>query len=222
MTHYLTIFLQEWLTLPDDEDAEHAWATRYMINLRSIREMHLLVKELRARLSAFGIKQHNIYEPPQWLTWEKAIILKIIIAGAFYPNYFVYSKLHDPDKERTNFHIICGRDLCRTVYFTNFDTRHIGQLYTRSIKELFKSADINPRNIDVSFQSNSERVLIIFKDEYDSNTSGETSVDNDASGSGGTYKKLSRIKTPGSVCIDLYKAIRMRYLNLRNAIDVME
>ncbi|XP_061390701.1 probable ATP-dependent RNA helicase spindle-E [Musca vetustissima] len=196
---------KEWLTFdPEDDEGQHAWANRKYINIRSIREMHLLVEELKQRLKPLGIKiprnnrQHNDGD------WEKSIILKIIIAGAFYPNYFVYTKLQHPDKERADFHILCGQNPKRTVYFTNFDTRHIGQLYARSIKELFKPADINPKNIEVSFQANCERVLVIFKDDPDADDSSD------------------KIKTPGSVCAEVYKAIKMRSLNLPNAIDVME
>lgn len=187
---------------PENDDVQHTWANRKFINLRSIREMHLLVEELKQRLKSFGIKiRHS--DRQQCEDWEKSIILKVIIAGAFYPNYFVYTKLQNPDKERTDFHILCGQNPNRTVYFTNFDTRHIGQLYARSIKELFKASDMNPKNIDVSFKANCERVLVTFKED--------TEDDN-----------AEAIKTPGSVCAEVYKAIKMRSLNVPHAINVME
>uniref|UniRef100_A0A1I8QEN2 Probable ATP-dependent RNA helicase spindle-E n=1 Tax=Stomoxys calcitrans TaxID=35570 RepID=A0A1I8QEN2_STOCA len=199
---------KEWLTLdPEDDDGQHAWANRKFINLRSIREMHLLIDELKQRLAAFGIKTINIYASPIWEEWEQALILKTIIAGAFYPNYFVYSKVQNPDNERENSHTLCGHNPNRTVFFTNFNTNHIGQLYTRSIKELFKPANINPKNIDVIFLANCERVLVVFKDDVEG--------DNDDDGE-------ESIKTPGSACAEIYKAIRMRSLNLTNSIDVME
>ncbi|XP_073816762.1 probable ATP-dependent RNA helicase spindle-E isoform X2 [Musca autumnalis] len=199
---------KEWLTIdPENDDDQYAWANRKYINLRSIREMHLLVVELKQRLKSFGIKlRSRERNPPVVEDWEKSIMLKVIIAGAFYPNYFVYTKLQHPEKERDDFHVLCGQNPNRTVYFTNFDTRHIGQLYARSIKELLKVVDINPKNVDVSFQANCERVLVIFKD----NPHGDDNPDAEA------------IKTPGSVCAEVYKAVKMRCLNLPNAINVMD
>ncbi|XP_075145158.1 putative ATP-dependent RNA helicase spindle-E [Haematobia irritans] len=197
---------REWLSIdPQDDNSQYEWANRKYINLRSIREMHLLVQELQHRLAPYGIKIHDNHKPTNGEEWEKSIILKIIIAGAFYPNYFTYSKIQYPEKERDSSHILCGQNPNRTVFFTNFDTRHIGQLYSRSIKELFKYAEINPNNIEVSFQANCERVLVIFKEDLEHD-------DNDE----------EILKTPGSVCAEIYKAIRMRTLNLSNAIEVME
>lgn len=199
----------------DNEDIEYTWAIRRCINLRSIKEMHLLVKELRERLAAFGIKEHGRSQSTEWLDWEKSIILNVIIAGAFYPNYFNYNKQNDLEKERTKYHILCGHDPCKTVYFTNFDIRHIGQLYTLSIKELFKSINIPPKNIDISFQANSERVLVIFKNDPEDND------DNQYSGGSGEEENV-QLKVPGAVCPEVYKALRMRHLNMPTIFDVME
>ncbi|KNC34771.1 hypothetical protein FF38_01968 [Lucilia cuprina] len=210
---------REWSTLKQDEhfdESEYKWANQNLINIRSIREMHLLVKEIKGRLSGFGIKENNRSQFSQWQEWEKAIILKVIIAGAFYPNYFVYNKQNDIDKERTKYHILCGHDPCRTVYFSNFDTRHIGQLYTRSIKELFKDVHINPKNIDISFQSNSERVLVIFKNDPESDDNEYQSITTNDT------QETVRVKMPGAVCTEVYKALRMRHLNMPTSFDVME
>ncbi|KAM7364026.1 putative ATP-dependent RNA helicase spindle-E isoform 2-T2 [Cochliomyia hominivorax] len=211
---------RKWITLKHDEsfdDIEYTWANQNYINIRSIREMHLLVKDIKDRLNGFGIKETNRSQFSHWQEWEKTIMLKVIIAGAFYPNYFVYNKQYDMDKERTKYHILCGHNPCRTVYFTNFDTRHIGQLYTRSIKELFKDVHINPKNIDISFQSNSERVLVIFKNdpEIDDNEFQSIPTGNDINDN-------VRIKMPGAVCTEVYKALRMRHLNIPTIFNVMD
>lgn len=176
--------------------------------------MHLLIKDIEARLKGFGIKKVNSSQVYQLKDWERSLILKVIISGAFYPNYFIYNKQNDIEKERNKYHILCGHDPCKTVYFTNFDTRHIGQLYTRSIKEMFKEVQINPKNIDISFQSNSERVLVIFKKDHNEN---EYVSDN----FNGPVDNV-RVKVPGAVCSEVYKALRMRYLNIPTTFNVME
>lgn len=189
-----------------EEDSEHIWAKRYFINLRSMKEMHLLVQELRERLQKHGIREQHAYQRVCWIDREKIIILKIIIAGAFYPNYFTRSNLNDTERERGIYHTLCGNDPCNTVYFTGFNTRHIGQLYTGSVKELFRGVRIQPKNIEVRFQPGTERVFVIFK------------KDDDDDDNGGTYRLL----VPGRVCPDVYKAVRMRMLGIRASIRVME
>lgn len=208
------------MTLKEDDlfdDNEYMWANQNYINIRSIREMHLLVKDIKDRLNGFGIKQNHSTQFSQWEEWEKAIILKVIIAGAFYPNYFLYNKQNDIEKERTKYHILCGHDPCRTVYFTNFDTRHIGQLYTRSIKELFKDVHISPKNIDISFQSNSERVLVIFKNNFENDDNEYENITMNTE----NYENV-HVKMPGDVCTEVYKALRMRHLNMPTVFNVME
>lgn len=190
------------------DDIEYRWSSQKCINIRSIKEMHLLIRELKERLKIFGIKEYNRFQNSHMEDWEKSIIIKVMIAGAFYPNYFIYNKQNDIDQERTKYHILCGHDPCRTVYFTNFDTRHIGQLYTRSIKELFKDIQIDAKNIDISFQLNSERVLVIFK--------------NDPEEDNNETEDNRKVKMPGSVCTEVYKALRLRHVNMSLVFNAME
>ncbi|XP_067635728.1 probable ATP-dependent RNA helicase spindle-E [Eurosta solidaginis] len=190
----------------NDEEVENNWAERYYVNLRSMKEMHLLVTELRERLQNYGIREHNAYQRVCWMDHEKAIVWKIIIAGAFYPNYFTRSNLNDTERERGIYHTLCGNDPCSTVYFTGFNARHIGQLYTGSIKELFRAVHIHPRNIEVRFQTGTERVFVTFKKEED---------DED---DGGRLK----LYVPGRVLPEIYKAVRLRMLNMRTTIRVMD
>ncbi|KAI9577311.1 hypothetical protein GQX74_013020 [Glossina fuscipes] len=202
---------KEWSSLSEsdegrDEHDELSWAGRNFVNIRSIREMHLLVIELKERLAAFGIKKNPTYRIiSSSLDWEKAMILKIIISGAFYPNYFTRSRITRPEKERSIYHTLCGHDPCNTVMFSNFEARHIGELYTGRIKELFKDVDIEPEKIDVHFQSGSEKVFIVFKDRI----------------IGGNDNEDDQIKTPGLVDVNVYKALRLRSLNIRHQINVM-
>uniref|UniRef100_A0A1A9UDK7 Probable ATP-dependent RNA helicase spindle-E n=1 Tax=Glossina austeni TaxID=7395 RepID=A0A1A9UDK7_GLOAU len=200
----------EWSSLSEtnegrNEQDEQSWAGRNFVNLRSIREMHLLVIELKERLAAFGIKKNPTYRIiSSSLDWEKAVTLKIIISGAFYPNYFTRSRITRPEKERSIYHTLCGHDPCNTVMFSNFEVRHIGELYTGRIKELFKDVDIEPEKIDVHFQSGSEKVFIVFKDRIIGGN------DND-----------DQIKVPGLVDVNVYKALRLRSLSIRHQINVM-
>ncbi|XP_075146643.1 tudor domain containing 9 protein spindle E [Haematobia irritans] len=189
-----------------DDEAQSAWANRYYINLRSIKEMHLLIQELKERLNSYNFKVQNSYQRVHWIDREKTIILKIVIAGAFYPNYFTRSSLNETDRERGVYHAICGNDPCSTVYFTNFNTKHIGQLYTQHIKHIFRDVGIKPQDMEVRFQSGSEKVFVTFKNEFEDD-----------------YDESSkRVMVPGRVRPEVYKAVRMRMSRVPTYINVMD
>ncbi|XP_017031541.1 probable ATP-dependent RNA helicase spindle-E [Drosophila kikkawai] len=186
------------------QDSAGTWAKRFHVSLRSLKEMHLLVQELRSRCYKLGLHpipseaNHNISD------MEKMIILQVIIAGAFYPNYFIRSKNATVEPDRDMYQIISGLDPCRTVYFTNFKPGYMGELYTRRIKELFQEAKIPPENMDVTFQHGSQKVFVTFKqDDCSDNTS-----------------KLVRV--PGRVKTEVYKAVRMRLNKLCRPLRIME
>ncbi|XP_020818501.1 probable ATP-dependent RNA helicase spindle-E [Drosophila serrata] len=186
------------------QDSADQWAKRFHVSLRSLKEMHLLVQELRHRCNKFGLRpiptdaSHNMND------MEKKIIFQIIIAGAFYPNYFMRSKNGNPELGREIYQVISGLDPCRTVYFTNFKPGYMGELYTRRIKELFQEANIPPENMDVTFQPGSQKVFVTFKhDDCCDNSS-----------------KLVRV--PGRVKTEVYKALRMRLNQLNRPLRIME
>lgn len=189
-----------------DDDAQYAWANRCHLNIRSLKEMHLLRQEILERLEGFNLKTRNSYQHVHWMDREKTTILKIVIAGAFYPNYFTRTTLNDTDRERGLYHILCGNDPCSTVYFTNFNTKHIGQLYAHFIKDIFRDLEIGPQDIEVRFQPGSEKVLVTFKNDLEKD-----------------YDESSkRLVVPGRVRPEVYKAIRMRMSKMRTVINVME
>ncbi|XP_030375012.1 probable ATP-dependent RNA helicase spindle-E [Scaptodrosophila lebanonensis] len=178
------------------------WARRYRFNLRSLREMSLMVDDLKQRCKTLNLSALE----SSWSDQEKAIILKIIIAGAFYPNYFMCKNKTNLSQEREVYHIVGGNDPCRTVYFTNFEPRYMGELYTEKIKEIFKQTNIPPENIDVTFQHGSEKVFITFKCKDSSNDGNTTET----------------IKKQGRVVTEVYKALRLRMICLHHPIRVMD
>lgn len=189
-----------------DEEVEIEWTKHYSINLRAIKEMHLLVQELRERLATMNLKEQTTYQRVHWMDREKTIILKIIIAGAFYPNYFTRTSINDTERDRKMYHILNGNDPCRTIYFTNFNNRHVGELYTRPIKELFKDVYIPAKDIEVRFQPGSEKVFVTFKKIMDDEYNGSN----------------NRFTVPGKVLPEVYKGVRMRLSKIKTIINVME
>ena len=103
-----------------DENSEKYWANHFYINLRSLKEMHLLVEEIWQRLEVFGIKRSLPQERIYWSDHERHIINKIVIAAAFYPNYFLIFNNNDIESEGNINRCLFGFDPCNTIYFTNF------------------------------------------------------------------------------------------------------
>nr|B3M383.1 RecName: Full=Probable ATP-dependent RNA helicase spindle-E; AltName: Full=Homeless [Drosophila ananassae] len=186
------------------QESAEPWARRYHVSLRALKEMHLLVQELKSRCSQLGMISFNLSSSDMPDDLEKAILLKVIIAGAFYPNYFLRSKKTTLEQERDIFHVISGRDPCRTVYFTNFKPAYMGELYTRRIKDLFQELKIPPESIEVTFQPGSQKVFVTFKsDECDTNCT-------------------RLINVPGQVLTEVYKSIRMRLYQSNRTFRVMD
>jgi len=199
-------FLQVWQSMLEShihtDKVEQKCADRLFLNLRSLREMHLLVEDIWARLKSFGITNPLPHEQIIWNNSERTIILKIVIAGAFYPNYFIKRPLCDVASERRAYQTLSGCDPCNTVYFSNFNQNQYGPLYNQQIKELFRGIGVDPQNIEVRFPEGTERVFVTFKSNSNENDS--------SSGFHGSIRK------------EISKALYMRMIGMRMAIKVME
>ncbi|XP_033162467.1 probable ATP-dependent RNA helicase spindle-E [Drosophila mauritiana] len=186
-----------------DQESAIRWAKRFHVSLRSLKEIHLLVQELRMRCMHLGLIPFSVNPSQMMDDREKAIMLKVIIAGAFYPNYFTRSKDTCADTDRNIYQTISGHDPCRTVYFTNFKPAYMGELYTRRIKELFQEVRIPPENMDVTFQEGSQKVFVTFKqDDWIADSS-------------------KFVPVSGRVQSEVYKAVMMRQNRLERPIHIM-
>ncbi|KAH8271336.1 hypothetical protein KR018_007228 [Drosophila ironensis] len=185
--------------------ASEEWAKRLQVSLRALGEMRLLVTELTARCKNLGMVPFTGSEGDPILLDSrrlKSLVLKVVIAGAFYPNYFIVAN-QNLDNDRGIFEVISGNDPCRTVFFTNFKCGDTGELYTRRIKELFSEVNIPPQKMDVTFQRGSEKVFVTFKeDAFDSSP--------------------HAFVVPGLVDARIHKAIKMRLNEPSRAIRVMD
>lgn len=132
-------------------------------------------------------------------------MIKICIAGAFYPNYFVRSSYGTGTLQRDYFHTLCGNNPCNTVFFNKFDHKYIGELYIQKIKSLFEVARIPPQNIHVKLQEGNEKIFVTFKDDPSEQDS-----------------TINKAVVPGKVKLEVYKAVKMRQAKCPTSIYVME
>ncbi|XP_014473196.1 PREDICTED: putative ATP-dependent RNA helicase TDRD9 isoform X2 [Dinoponera quadriceps] len=138
---------------------EKEWARKKGLRVRSLREINALVTDITRKLEQFGIKEYMSTEKRTWDSHHvnRNIVLKVIIAGALYPNYFVklpYDKAYcRKDVERA----MSNHDPRKTVFLRGWPLEQPGMLYAKRIQEIF--ADFmelrDPDDITVSFDGSS-------------------------------------------------------------------
>ncbi|XP_022106993.1 putative ATP-dependent RNA helicase TDRD9 [Acanthaster planci] len=113
---------------------ERKWGEKHMIQINRIREVMDVIKELSDRLAKFNIQlprgKHK--KPSQSDHGEDRLILKIVLAGAFYPNYF---SCEQPDEAQA-LKQLSGKDPCTTVMVSNLPPH--SYLYKAEIASLFE------------------------------------------------------------------------------------
>ncbi|KAM4853909.1 ATP-dependent RNA helicase TDRD9 isoform 2-T2 [Thomomys bottae] len=109
------------------------WGRLNYIQIKRIREVAELYEELKNRISQF-----NMYVDPrrpaldQEYPYKQRFILQVVLAGAFYPNYFTFGQ---PDEEMA-VRELAGKDPKTTVVL-----KHIppyGFLYYKQLQSLFR------------------------------------------------------------------------------------
>lgn len=177
-----------------NDQAERLWANRFFLQVRSLKEMAHLIKEITDRLDRIGIEMPSGVNAVHWTSAELSIVLKCVIAGAFFPNYFMRMPFHQ-ENDRDAHKELCGRDPSSTVFFRGFNHKHIGALYTRSIKQMFGEVVKSTKQLHVSFDPGTEKIFVQFRPL--------------ATEVGDEYVETM----PGQVAIEVYKSVKMRMCN---------
>lgn len=197
----------------DQQKAEKDFCNKHCLDVRSLHECHHLVQELTRRLEKLGIQAMGGVERVTWTEQEKTIILKVVIAGAFYPNYYATQTIDNPMVERDVFHTMNGRDPENTVYFSGFRTENIRELYVDSIRNIFRDQVVDKEDLDcvkISFDENSEKVFVTFDMNKNFNEDNRTDWE------------TKHITIPGKTLTEVYKAVKMRKMNMNTCIPVMK
>ncbi|GLH06847.1 Probable ATP-dependent RNA helicase spindle-E [Gryllus bimaculatus] len=183
---------------------EESWARRYYLQLRALRETATLVRELRERLERMGITETKGYGRVSWSREESPLILKIVMAGAFYPHYFVRGSNGGQVDEKEAVRQLVGRDPFSTVFLQSLPMDQPGELYAKTIKRALGECG---RNMKVSFDGTS-KVYIQFG--RPATATAKTKTD---------FKFIPDI--PGKVCMPVYKAVKLRQLKIPIVLHLM-
>lgn len=97
--------------------------------------MDNLVKEIKFRLNLIGIEEPTAPNVKPLTESQKALLLRVAIFGAFYPNYFTREAVSGRIDEREAVRSLCGLDPFSTVRLQGFPNDHPVKPYIRQIKE---------------------------------------------------------------------------------------
>lgn len=197
---------------PTQRQVEREFCSKHHLDIRSLHECHQLVLELKNRLKKLGIHEITGNHRVRWSLKEKSIILKVVISGAFYPNFFTTIPSNTMN-ERDIFYVLNGRDPNKTVYFSGFSPDNIRELYVKPLKNLFKNKIVDENNMNdirISFDKNSEKVFVSF--ETETKYKDEHRMD----------WNTKRCSIPGRTQPEVYKALKMRHLKIPFEIPIMK
>uniref|UniRef100_A0A182M8T6 Probable ATP-dependent RNA helicase spindle-E n=1 Tax=Anopheles culicifacies TaxID=139723 RepID=A0A182M8T6_9DIPT len=144
------------------------WCKRYMLDLKSLTEMAELVQEITYRLKSSNIRVVAGARNARWNDRERAVITKVVMAGAFYPNYFLPVSSNENDMgDRNVYTEIGGRNPFRTVFFCGFDhANYIGPLYRNEIRALLTDRKPDPEReslMKIDFERSTNKIFVQFE-----------------------------------------------------------
>lgn len=194
----------------DMKRSEVEWADKYGIDLAAMYECKQMIEELSMRLKRLYIDvRENSAKYVRWNHCDKALILKVVIAGAFYPNFFVHNT-PEGDYSQNVFRTIDGHDPRNTVYFKGFPRNNIRCLYTKAIKNIFVQNGIvnaeHLENMRVLFDDGTEKAYVSFKSMNQDSHRREYGVE----------------CMPGKIEIEVYKAVKMRKMRIQHNLRVIK
>ncbi|KAM4625880.1 ATP-dependent RNA helicase TDRD9 [Polymixia lowei] len=109
------------------------WGKENFIQIKRIREVAELYEDLKKRVAQFNMHVAENPQPVDYTSIQRQkFILQMIIAGAYYPNYFAQGELDDEMASRD----LCGHDPRTTVMVRNLPPYSF--LYYKQLQSLFR------------------------------------------------------------------------------------
>lgn len=182
---------------------EQRWADDHFIQLKALKDMDLLVKEIKQRLSSIGIEEAIGPNIRPLTESQKALLLRVVLYGAFYPNYFTRDAVSGQIDEREAVKSLCGLDPFRTVRLQGFPVDQPPKAYVRQIKnnmsEIFNMLKEDTWNAKITFDS--QRVFLQFHQE----------------GNPFQHKRV-----PGRICLPVYLAVKQKQLGSNYTLQLLD
>lgn len=180
-----------------EKENERKWCEAQCLSMKNLWDLHREVADVKKRLMKFNLKTED-YFPLN--NEKKIVVLKMCIAGAFYPNYFNFGgspPQHDDFKEINNM------NPCSSVYFKGMKAGRLGKIYEDQIIEILNPDDEFKESCCVTrvyCERNSEKVYVDFKSYNDQNEDNNQNEGDDQK----RKDELTRL-VPGEVKFQVYR-----------------
>lgn len=182
---------------------EEQWAKRHFIQIRQLKEVVNLVADITRRL-----KVNQIEEAPlpnrstiNYNEFEKALMLKLVIAGAFYPNYFGRGGRGGQVDEPSAVKTLGGRDPFTTIYFNGYPPEQPPHLYSELIKQELSDCKEDMR---VTYDGSCKVYVEFRRTDYQRDS--EMGYDD---------------RVPGKISMAVYRAVKLRQIRRHVEIRIM-
>ena len=135
----------------DGAKRERDFCETTFLQKKTLAEMFLLVEDITRTLKILHIEPLQIQSPVKWEGEQKYLVLRLIMFGAFYPNYF--TKNVSSEVEINAHRALQGRDPKTTVYLQGMDEKHseYGAIYSGQIKSMFQECHKEEDKINLTF-----------------------------------------------------------------------
>ncbi|CAG0890937.1 unnamed protein product, partial [Cyprideis torosa] len=139
----------------------HQWASRHFLDFRGLQETEDIQREILERLhKTFDISPQSSENPSS----QKEFFFKILLAGAFYPNFYTLNPVLMEDVVRG----VSPFDPRRTLYISGLPEK-IGFLYKRDIRALIRETlSIHPRSYEPQIHFSSQKAFIVYPEDGES------------------------------------------------------
>jgi len=183
-------------------EPERKWATRNLLESRRFAEIDELATELKNRLYQFNIQTHRDIFKRDDLPTEDVMLLKLVIAGAFFPNYFESQEIDESEATKT----LSGQNPFTTIVVHGAPPTLCH--YRSRVAALFRNCGIGKR----MFFENS-RAFIEF----------EKNMDNESPVSTAVYKaiKMRQLRIPLSIHVSKKRDDAFRNTLANNPLESM-
>lgn len=196
--------------------AEEEWCLKYKLDRKSLHEVQLLILEIKARLKELNMKPLKGALMVTWQPNEKPLILKICIAGAFTPNYFISGELTELRESDINKEIgWC--DFRNTIYFRCKEKLVHGALYQQQIKQKIVDAGICASTNDMELKFDNFKIFVQFLGDSSQVDREKYSVDSIRE----NFGSMNAMAAAGKIVPEVYKAVKARILGCRLSINIM-
>lgn len=208
---------KSWLTRQEQGNfrsggarVEKEWCDHFQLEIKNLYDMKELIREINARLDGYNMKESFGTDRVQWTDKEKPIIIKICIAAAFFPNYFLRAT-RDENMEREIYASLSGQDPFNTVYFSGNAPKYVMEIYEDTIKQKFYDAGVctNKDRIKVVIDNNSTKIFVSFLNSH-------YMIDDS------DRNEHSNNIVAGRVLVEVYKALKHRRVAPRFSFMLME